>query len=240
MTQSDTARPAPTFTGIDTYRDPLGRFSIRFPSDWQTFEFSGNRVRRSGHEKRGTSWQRSKRAAAARARKAAKILAAAREASEENPLPAREGFGFSPNPADPHTTFTVWVAPLPEKVLAEDAADLRQGVDAGLAQLEGSVVEHAADDVLGNLVKFERVYTFREEDAVRKRRQWLLYVDTWLMTLTWQGSSPEEYQHYLAMANHSFFGFELPQALWFATDRTLAGQPREDAGGGPQPPNRTP
>ena len=84
--------------------------------------------------------------------------------------------------------------------------------------------------MLGNLIRCERIYTFREgageqgAGAVRKRKQWLLYVDTWLICLTWQGSSVAEYEYWFAMANHSFLTFELPQALWFYTDRELLGQ----------------
>ena len=57
--------------------------------------------------------------------------------------------------------------------------------------------------------------------AVRKRKQWLLYVDRWLLCLTWQGASAPAYEHWFAMANQSFLTFEIPQALWFFTDREL-------------------
>jgi hypothetical protein len=158
------------------------------------------------------------------------VRRAAQTATEAEPLPVREGFGFAPDPTDAATSFTAWVSPLGEKVVAEDLEELKAGVDAGLAALADCRVEVASDDTLSNLIKFERVYTFAEDGAVRKRRQWLLYVDTWLMCLTWQGSSPATYQYWLAMANQSFFGFELPQALWFATDRDLAGLPRTNTG----------
>jgi hypothetical protein len=225
-------RKPPAFTSIDTYRDALGRYSVRFPGDWFTFEFTGDKRRASTHAKRGTAWQRSKRARATRERKTLQVLEAARDASEDAPLPVREGFGFGPNPEDPQTLFTVWASPLPESVVAEDFDDLRAGVDEGLAALRDCSVEQAADDTLGNLIKFERVYTFREGEATRKRKQWLLYVDRWLMCLTWQGSSPEEYHYWLAMANQSFLGFELPEQLWFATDRDLSGLLRSAGGGG--------
>ncbi len=200
MTQRDT----PKFTGISTYRDPLGRFSIRYPSDWNMFE-----IREGVPARRG------------KLRKA-RVANSKRLATEANPLPVREGIGFSPDPEDTHTAFTMWVSPLAEAVVAEDFAELRQGVDAGLEALEDCQVESADDDILSNLIKFERIYTFREGGETRKRKQWLLYVDTWLMCLTWQGSSPETYSYWLAMANQSFLTFELPHGLWFAVDRELA------------------
>jgi hypothetical protein len=43
------------------------------------------------------------------------------------------------------------------------------------------------------------------------------------MCLTLHGSSPEENQYWFAMANYAFLTFEIPEALWFATDRDLAG-----------------
>jgi hypothetical protein len=132
-------------------------------------------------------------------------------------------FGFSPVEADPHTVFSVWVAPLAEAVVAEDFAELKEGVDSGLAALEDCQIDLAQDNLLSNLVKFERVYTYKEGGEVRKRRQWLLYVDTWLMCVTWQASSPEEYEYWYAMVNHSFISFDLPEQLWFATDRDLSG-----------------
>lgn len=206
MTSADnssaTSADTPKFTGVSTYQDPVGRFSVRYPDDWQRFE-----IKESVPKKR----RRSAR------------LAMAKKAREDNPLPVREGFGVAPDPDDPHTTFTAWVSPLSTSVVAEDIEELRLGVDAGLAQLAGCTVERASEDVISNLIKFERVYTFQDGDAVRKRRQWLLYVDTWLMCLTWQGSNPRAYQYWLAMVNYSFHTFELPHALWFATDRDLAG-----------------
>jgi hypothetical protein len=204
-------RERPKFTGINTYRDPLGRYSVRYPSDWNTFEIREGVPARRGKPRK------------------ARLASSKRLATEENPLPVREGIGFSPDPRDGHTALTMWVSPLDEAVVAEDFAELKEGVDAGLEALEECRVEHASDDILSNLLKFERIYTFREGGETRKRKQWLLYVDTWLMCLTWQGSTPDAYAYWYAMANHSFLTIELPQALWFATDRDLAAARTGDA-----------
>ena len=200
MTTQDT----PKFTGTEMYRDPLGRFSVWHPSDWAEFEI-----------KQGVPKARGKKTKAR--------LTAAKKATEEQPLPVREGTGYAPNPDDPHTSVSVWVSPLPEKAEAEDLEELRQAVDEGLTALQDCAVEHTKDDALGNLLKFERVYEFTEDGQRRKRRQWVMYVDMWLMCVTWQGSSPETYKYWLAMANYCFNTFQIPEALWFAVDRDLTG-----------------
>lgn len=140
---------------------------------------------------------------------------------EKLDLEGRDGARFVPNPADPETNFTIWVSGLDTKVIAEDLEVLREGVQDGLDALDDVVLESENDVVLGNLLKFEREYAFRDQGSTRKRKQWLLYVDTWLMVLTWQGSDPDEYDYWLAMANYSFATFHLPEALWFFTDRDL-------------------
>ena len=140
----------------------------------------------------------------------------------------REGKMASPEPENPQTWFSVWISPLKLNVVAEDLDDLKEGVDEGLAQLPELRIESASDEALNNLIKFERIYTFREGDAIRKRRSWLLYIDTWLMVVTYQGANEEEYAYWLPMGNYCFFRFELPEALWFATDRDLSGALRSE------------
>ena len=135
----------------------------------------------------------------------------------------REGVMFSPEAENPTTWFSVWSQQLPESIVAEDLDDLREGVDEGLASLPECNVEHATDQALENLIKFERIYTFREGEATRKRKVWLLYVDTWLIVATWQGGSEAAYKHWAGMGSYSFTTFTLPQELWFAVDRNLSG-----------------
>ncbi len=208
QTSARSAQPeAPRFTGVVIHRDPKGRFTIRYPSDWAVFEIAERPSKR-----RRSARQRPEQGAPGAAGPAASVVS------------SREGIGFAPDPSDPHTVFTIWVSPLQEPVVAEDLDELKAGVDEGLSQLDSCQVEAASETVLGNLIRFERVYTFREGGAVRKRKQWLLYVDRWLMCLTWQGSTIERYRYYFAMANYSFLTFELPEALWFATDRELLAQ----------------
>ncbi|HET9224601.1 MAG TPA: hypothetical protein VFO07_18960, partial [Roseiflexaceae bacterium] len=140
----------------------------------------------------------------------------------------REGKMASPEPENPQTWFSVWISPLKLSVVAEDLDDLKDGVDEGLSQLPELRIESASDEALNNLIKFERIYTFREGEESRKRRSWLLYIDTWLMVVTYQGANEEEYAYWLPMGNYCFFRFELPEALWFATDRDLSGALRSE------------
>jgi len=222
-------RETPRFTGVIVHRDPRGRFAVRYPTGWHTFEIRSDEPVVEGAMPEGaetaTATQTASRGKRGKTKKKA-----------ERPVAAREGFGFAPDMRDPATVFTVWAAPLGESVVAEDLDDLQAGVDEGLQALEDCTVEAAGNTVLGNLIRFERIYTFRERQGagdpndpndpgvVRKRKQWLLYVDKWLICLTWQGSSVEEYRYWFAMANQSFLTFELPTALWFYTDRELLAQ----------------
>jgi hypothetical protein len=170
-----TERPRPRFRGVTTYLDPLGRFTVRYPTDWYQFKL------------------------------------------EEE----RDGVMFSPEANNPQTWFSIWSSELAETAVAEDLDLLRDGIDEGLAQLPECTIESASEAVYDNLLKFERIYTFRDGDAIRKRKVWLLYVAKWLIVLTWQGSSVEEYHYWLSMGNYSFATFTLPPELWFATDRNL-------------------
>src|SRR5579884_4056083 len=130
-------------------------------------------------------------------------------------LEGMEGVRYAPSAEDPNTSFTAWVTALEESIVAEDLADLRAGVDEGLATLAECKIESGSEIVLGNLIKFERVFTFREDGVVRKRKLWLLYVDKWQIVLTWQGATEDEYEHWLPMGNYAFATFNLPEALWF-------------------------
>jgi hypothetical protein len=173
-------RQPPRFRGVRTYKDPKGRFSFRYPSDWHKFELLGD----------------------------------------------REGIMCSPESDNPQTFFSVWVSLLDESVVAEDAEELRLGVDQGLSDLPESNIEAEREDVLGNLIKFERVFTFNDNGAIRKRKFWILYVDKWLIVVTWQGADAAEYHYWYPMANYSFNTFNLPETLWFSTDRDLSSSSR--------------
>ena len=136
----------------------------------------------------------------------------------------RDGVMISPDREPPANWVSAWKTDLGESVVAEDLPDLRAGLDEGLARLgEQFTVEAAREEVMGNLIKLERIHSFEQDGQRRRRRQWVLYVDHWQIVLMYQGASLEEYDYWLAMANYSFYTFDLPTQLWFAADRDLSG-----------------
>ena len=124
----------------------------------------------------------------------------------------------SPQPDDPTTWFTVWASELQDIVTAADADVLREGVDEGLYQLPRVQLESSAEQMLGNLLRFERVYNFSENGATRRRKVWMLYVYKWALALIAQGESAEEYDHWSILLQDCFDSFDLAPTLWFASD----------------------
>ena len=165
----------PLFSGITTYRDEVGRFAFRHPSDWEREELADD----------------------------------------------LEGVIVRPEVDDQNTYFAVWVAPVETAVVADDLAELRRGFDDGLAKLPGLTIESTQDDTFGNIVRLERLLTFTEPAGTRRRKVWGMYVHTWQVLVSYQGSSVEEYDYWLPMGNYCFNTFELPEVLWFATDPEL-------------------
>lgn len=137
----------------------------------------------------------------------------------------RDGVMMRPVEADEDTYFAVWVSELEVQVVADDLPDLREGFEAGLAQLSDLETEKVDDQTYNNIVKLERTLTFAEDGAIRKRRVWVLYADRWQFLVVFQGSSVEEYHYWLPMGNYCFSTFQLPEALWFATDPSLLKPP---------------
>lgn len=130
----------------------------------------------------------------------------------------RDGVLIRPEVEDEHTYFAIWISPLSIGVVADDLPELRRGFDDGLGRLADARIDKAADDTYGNIVKLERWLTFTEAGVVRKRRTWGLYVDTWQLVATYQGSTVGEYDYWEPMGNYCFATFQLPNELWFATD----------------------
>lgn len=133
----------------------------------------------------------------------------------------QDGVTFRPNPDDAQTFFNVWIRELEQGIVSEDFDALREGIQEGLSQLPEVAVQSLVEIPIANLLKLEIVYGFRDGAATLERKTWVIFADRWQYTLTWQGSSPVEYKHWLAMANYSFASFELPPGLMFATDREM-------------------
>lgn len=137
----------------------------------------------------------------------------------------RDGVMYSPIATNPQTYFAVWATKLEDKVVVEDFDDLLAGIAEGLNGLPGFKLEESGNDFFGDLLKFDRLFTFEDNGIQRKRHIWLLYVDIWQIVVTFQGETPAEYAYWLPMGNYCFNAFNLPAELWFATDRELNGMP---------------
>ncbi len=133
----------------------------------------------------------------------------------------RDGVIVGPDPADDATHFAVAVTDLGVQVTAADSETLREGFADGIAGLPDVSVEGVQDDTYNDIVKLERTFTFAEGGVVRKRRSWALYADHWQFAVEFQGSSPAEFHYWLPMGNYCFMSFQLPLALWFATDNAV-------------------
>lgn len=129
-----------------------------------------------------------------------------------------DGVIVRPEDDDQATHFAVWVTALPVSVVADDLEDLKAGFDEGLRGLTDLTVEHSREDTYNNIVKVERTITFTEDGVRRKRRVWAMYADTWQYIVSFQGSTVDEFAYWLPMGNYCFTAFQLPLALWFATD----------------------
>ena len=130
----------------------------------------------------------------------------------------RDGVLVSPEAEDPKTWFSAWASELPDIVTAADMDVLREGVDEGLYQLPRMQLFSSAEQAFGNLLRFERVYSFSENGAVRWRKVWMLYVYRWVVALIAQGETSEEYDHWSIMFQGCFDSFDLAPTLWFASD----------------------
>jgi hypothetical protein len=137
-------------------------------------------------------------------------------------LDERDGVMLSPQAVEPTTWFAAWSVRLPDVVAAQDLKVLRSGVREGLASLPDLQVESASDDVFDNLIRFQRVFTFAEGGAIRKRKMWMIYVYKWLLVFVAQGETVDEYEHWGMMLEDCFDYLDLAPALWYASDRELA------------------
>lgn len=133
----------------------------------------------------------------------------------------KDGFLYAPSSTNTQTYVAAWVDELEFHATAEDADEISEAFDKGLAQLPGMQIISAENLTVGNLVKLERFYTFDDNGVTRKRKVWAMYVAQWLMVLTYQGETVEEWEHWYAMANQSFYHFIIPPELFYATDRDL-------------------
>jgi hypothetical protein len=107
-------------------------------------------------------------------------------------------------------------------VTAKDLDLLHEGVKEGLSQLPQLSIESSRDDTIANQCRFQRVYTFCQNGAVRKRKVWMIYVYRWLFVLLAQGATVDEYEFWSTMLDDLFCSFDLASESWFAGHQELA------------------
>lgn len=149
----------------------------------------------------------------------------------------QDGVLISPEAQNPQTWLTVCKVCLGEPIAAGDLDDLKLGMQDGLFNLTDCTIESASESVFGNLIRLERVHTFRQRQATWKRKLWVIYADKWQITLMWHGASIESFHYWFTLANYAFLTFKLSDALWFLTDPALNSKtareiPFEQAEGG--------
>ena len=106
---------------------------------------------------------------------------------------------FSPSETLPASAFLVEKTVLPYSVTAEDFPTLREGFQKGLAELPGCAIEHQDETVEGNLLGMEAVLTYLENGQPKKRWTRIIYGGEAQLTLIAEGSSPEEFDHWMPM-----------------------------------------
>jgi hypothetical protein len=128
------------------------------------------------------------------------------------------GILFSPYPDHQAAWVAVWKVKISKPAYAADRELIRQGLDEGLLQLGENVqVVSQSEEVIGNLLRFERIVTFTNQSESLKRRHWLFFAYKHQINLVYQAREAE-YSHWSGMAYYSFHTFRLPEHLWFATD----------------------
>ncbi len=128
------------------------------------------------------------------------------------------GVLFSPYPDYTAVWVAVWKEMLPRPVYARDVNSLRLGLDEGIRLLGEEVqILDQHEDVIGDLIRFERITLFRNGETRSQRRHWLFYAHKNQINLVYQARQ-DEYKHWSGMAYYAFHTFRLPEHLWFAAD----------------------
>jgi hypothetical protein len=124
-------------------------------------------------------------------------------------LDGRRGVLFGPIPDDNSTLFAVAVQDLGTKVTEADLSDLHMGFIAGIGRLSNCQVESQNQWKSGDVIGMEAKYTFTEQSITRKRWVRVLYQDTRQITLTAQGASTADYDHWLPMFHEAMMTFRI-------------------------------
>jgi hypothetical protein len=134
----------------------------------------------------------------------------------------QDGIMVSPEAQAPQSYLAAYKQHLDERITLEDLDDLRLGLDGGVQDQFDCTIDNRSEDIFDNLMRFERIFTFRQGRVTCKRRLWVIYADRWQIVLIWHGATIEEFHYWYPMTNYSFLTLKLSDFLWFLTDRELA------------------
>lgn len=134
-----------------------------------------------------------------------------------------DGILVAPEADNPQTWLSIWKSNLPEPVRGGDVEILREALQQALAELEDFNLASSSEEVIADMIKLEREFTFRQDGQTRRRKMWVLYANRTQVSIAYQGASEEDYQHWLAMANYSFHTLKLPDKIWYAPEKDLIG-----------------
>jgi hypothetical protein len=144
------------------------------------------------------------------------------------------GILFSPYSDHAYVWVAAWKDYISKWVTSKDIAILREGLDEGLQQLGEEVqILEQSEEIIGDLIRLERLVSFMVDCVSYKRRQWVFYAHQYIINLVYQARL-EEFHHWSGMAYYSFHTFRLPDHIWFMTDQERPATEPVGRKGGPQ------
>jgi hypothetical protein len=129
-----------------------------------------------------------------------------------------DGAAFVPNAGDPDTVLISHASELSRPVDSRDLVMLSRQVDAEVGRLPDAVIRERNDEAIGEVLRLERVVSFRDGATGRERKIRVLFAGSWQLELSWQGATTDDYDYYLPQANYAFTWFTLAPFLWSAFD----------------------
>lgn len=109
----------------------------------------------------------------------------------------REGQIYGPDSNDSSTVFAVDMIDLGTPITDQDFDILAEGFFGTIEQLPACAIEARHQKAIGRLFELEAKYTFQEQAKTRKRWTRVFYHETRQVTMTAQGSTHEQYDHWL-------------------------------------------
>ena len=104
-----------------------------------------------------------------------------------------------PDPSDGATFISITVQDMGEPLAAEESSLLAEGIEEGLNQLDGCVIEKL--EVLAEVGDWcqEWVCTFVQDGMTRRRRARLFCAGNFLYSVVVQGATSERYEYWRGM-----------------------------------------